>query len=238
MILSLLTALSFFVGGCGLMRREEPTRTPVPTFTPTPISAQPAPAVAAAQPQAANNDSSGPEVVTPASVPPTDTPEPVTPTPLPTPTETPMPTATPTPAPTDTPTATPTVSPTPEYIFDLETAEKFPTESLAANVVRIYAYLYSPEELGLEGYSLRVMHNGAVLPVEQVSRGGLPDQTRQEASPYTRFTNLDVLLVETQAGQWSVQPVDSAGQLVGPVAEFALSGDENTRELYVRYRQK
>ncbi len=167
------------------------------------------------------------------TIPPTDTP-------LPTATFTPLPTDTPTPIPTDTPTPepSPTPTPTPSYTFDLEVAEKHPTESLAPNVVRIYLYVYSNEAFALEGYSLRVTHNGAVLPVEQLSEGGLPDVTRADPGPYSRFTNLDVIFVEPQAGTWVVQLVDQAGTPLGPPATFELTADEETRELYVRYRQQ
>ena len=138
------------------------------------------------------------------------------------------------------PTATPTIEPTPtaspDYGFILETAQKFPTESLAPNVVRIYAYIYSPTEFGLEGYSLSVRHNGAELAVDQQSTGGLPRVTRDAPGPYSRFTNLTAIFVETQAGDWVVQLADADGNPAGPPATFQLSSDEETRELYVRYR--
>jgi hypothetical protein len=121
-------------------------------------------------------------------------------------------------------------------LFELETAEKHPTDSLASNVVRVFAYVYSAQEPALEGYTLRVTHNGAELPVDQASRGGLPDLTRTEPGPFTRFTNLDLIFVEAQAGTWVVQLLDGDGVPVGPPATFELSADEETRELYVRYR--
>lgn len=123
-------------------------------------------------------------------------------------------------------------------LFDLELAEKHPTESLAPNVVRIFLYVYSEQAFALEGYSLRVTHNGAELPVDQLSSGGLPNVTRVEPSPYTRFTNMDVIFVEAQAGTWVVQLTDDEGNIVGPPATFELTADEETRELYVRYRQR
>ena len=151
-----------------------------------------------------------------------------------------MPTATPTPEPTATPTETPepTATPTPAYLFELEAAEKFATESLAPNVVRIYAYVYAPDLLGLPGYSLRVARNGDALGVSELTDAGLPGQTRAVPSEATRFTNFSVILVEPQAGEWTLQLVDSDGVEAGPPAVFNLTADEETRELYVRYRQK
>jgi hypothetical protein len=118
----------------------------------------------------------------------------------------------------------------------LETAEKHPTVSLAPNVVRIFLYVADQDGVGLEGYSLRVLHNGAELPVDKVSEGGLPGLTRGEPSPYTRFTNMNVIFVEAQAGTWIAQLIDGNGAAVGPAAQFELTADEVTRELYVRYR--
>jgi hypothetical protein len=141
-----------------------------------------------------------------------------------------LPTQTPTSLPTDTPT------PTPEFAFELESAEKFPTDSLAPDIVRVYAYAYSPSAFALPGYSLRVIHNGALLAVSGVSTGPLPAQTRTEPSAYTRFENLNAIFVESQAGEWEVQLVDDGGQAAGPAARFTLTADEETRELYVRYR--
>jgi hypothetical protein len=168
---------------------------------------------------------------------PTDTPTPI-PTATPLPTETP--TVTPTPLPTETPTPapSPTPSPTPDYPFELEVAEKFPTDSLAQNVVRIYAYVYSPAELGLADYTLAVSHLGTPLVVEERSTGGLPAVTREDTSPFSRFTNLSAIFVEPQAGEWRVQLLDSQGAPAGPEAVFTLTEEENTRELYVRYRMK
>jgi hypothetical protein len=173
----------------------------------------------------------------------TDTPVPPTDTSTPVPTDTPLP-ATNTPVATDTPTTTPTPlatdtpvpTPTPAFTFDLVLAEKYPTTSLAPNVVRVFLYVADADDFALPGYSLRVEHNGAVLPVDKVSTGGLPGLTRGEPSPYTRFTNLTVIFVEAQAGTWTVQLIDSNGNPVGPPAQFNLTGDEDTRELYVKYQ--
>jgi hypothetical protein len=237
--LPLLTLLfvALLLSGCGL---GPPTRTPFPTFTPTPlgagepnVSGQPvtqqpaAPVVPVVQPT--------PFPTLPPTIPPTATPTPE-PTATPTDTPTPQPTATetPTPLPTDTPTPSP--SPTPSFTFELEAAEKFPTESLAPNIVRIYIYAYSETQFGLPGYTITVTHNGARLPVDQVTRAGIPDQTRPDPSPYTRFTNMNVIFVEAQEGEWVVQLVDRNGIPAGPAATFELSATEDTRELYVRYR--
>jgi len=229
--------LLIVLAGCGPFGRGEPTRTPVPTFTPTPIlvvvPAGTAPSAEAAQTAIAAATESA------AQLPPSATPEPPTATPVEipaTPTDTPAPTDTPTPEPTATPTSEPTATAVVDYGFVLEAAEKFPTESLAPNVVRVYAYVYSPREFGLGDYSLRVTHNGADLPVDQTSTAGLPQVTRQDPGPYSRFTNLNAIFVEAQAGDWTVQLVDKAGVAVGPAAMFQLSADEDTRELYVRYR--
>ncbi|MCX6045037.1 MAG: hypothetical protein NT075_07980 [Chloroflexi bacterium] len=232
-IVGILLLTSTLIFGCS-GSRSAPTRTPVSTWTPTPAG------------QVAQNETpvagQTPTVDPALSIPPTlvptstSTPAPATPTSPPTDT----PTITPTPVATDTPTETPVPSPTPTiaYAFQLEAAEKFPTESLAANVVRIYLYVYSPTELGLAGYSLNVVHNGTPLTVDEISVAGLPEQTRTEPSPYTRFTNMNVLFVEPQTGTWEVQLVDQKRAPVGPAAKFELTADERTRELYVRYKQK
>ncbi len=241
----LLPALLWLLGGCG-SGEPPPTRTPVPTWTPTPVVGG-----EAVQEQAAPTSAGseiGAQVVDAAEVAAaiaTDTPTPLptdtaTPVPTDTPPPTETPTVTPTPLPTDTPTPapTPTPSPTPDYAFTLEAAEKFPTESLAQNVVRIYAYIYSPAEFGLEGYTLGVTHLDTPLVVEEQSQAGIPAVTREDTSPYSRFTNLSAIFVEPQAGEWRVQLLDPQGAPAGPEAVFTLTEDENTRELYVRYRQE
>ncbi|MCB0071995.1 MAG: hypothetical protein KDE20_11075, partial [Caldilineaceae bacterium] len=229
---ALLTAL-LALSGCG-GRSGEATRTPVPTWTPTPLGA--VVAQAPAQDPAAQQPTPLP---IPPTLPPTATstntpiPSP-TPTPLPTDTPTPVPTPTETPLPTDTPTPVPT--PTPAYLFDLETAERFVTESLAQDIVRAYLYAYDPAQLGLPGYSMQVLHNGEVLPVDDVTSAGLPAQTRDMPGPYTRFFNLSAVFVGPQAGEWVVQLVDANGAPQGPPATFTLTPDDLQRELYVRYR--
>lgn len=248
----LLLTLLLMLAACG-GGEAEPTRTPIPTWTPTPQGAAPVEEAAAA-PVQAGPAQPGQQVLDPTQIAaaiatstPTPTPLPTdTPTPEPTatltetPTITPTPLPTDTPAPTDTPTPEPSPTPTPEpaYPFALEEAVKFPTQALAQNVVRIYAYIYSPAAFGLGDYTLRVEHDGALLVVDEVSSAGVPGQTRDEVGPYTRFTNFNVVFVEPQAGIWRVQLLDPQGQPAGPEAVFELTADENTRELYVRYRQK
>lgn len=117
-------------------------------------------------------------------------------------------------------------------------AEKHPTESLAPNVVRVFLYVYAEGEGGLGGYSARVTHNGAELTVDRVTEAGLPKLTRGEPGEYTRFTNMNVIFVEAQAGTWTVQLLDPNGVPTGPAAVFELTADEITRELYVRYRRE
>ena len=44
--------------------------------------------------------------------------------------------------------------------------------------------------------------------------------------------------MEPQAGTWELQLINERGEIVGPPATFQLTADEDTRELYMRYRQK
>ena len=223
--------LALLLSGCSF-GEATPTRTPFPTWTPTPLGQQ-APAVAAAV--QATETPTVPPTVPPPAVAPADTPTSAPPTPAPTYT----PAEEPTPAPTDTPAETPTPEPTATvaFSFTLEAAEKFPTDSLAANVVRIYLYVYSPATYGLPGYTLQVIHNGAALTVDEVSVAGIPEQTRDTPGPYTRFANMSVVFVEPQSGRWEIQLLDPQRAPVGPPVTFDLTADERTRELYVRYRQ-
>lgn len=221
--------LLWVVAGCSF-GQAAPTRTPFPTWTPTPVGQQPPAAAPVVQVTSAPPDTPPPPVA------PTATPTSAPPTPAPTNT----PADTPTPEPTNTPADTPTPEPTATAVFSftLEAAEKFPTASLAANVVRIYLYVYSPATYGLPGYTLQVTHNGAPLTVDEVSTGGIPEQTRTEPGPYTRFANMSVVFVEPQAGRWDIQLLDPTHTPVGPPVTFDLTADERTRELYVRYRQQ
>jgi hypothetical protein len=49
---------------------------------------------------------------------------------------------------------------------------------------------------------------------------------------------MNEIFVEAQAGTWHVQLIDTNEVAVGPAAEFELTADEVTRELYVRYRPR
>jgi hypothetical protein len=250
--LALLAACVLLAGCSGAGGR--PTRTPVPTWTPTPGGGLPA-ALAEPVPTSARegavagegataDEGAAADVATPVPLAPVATPEPPPTDPAPTETPTPPPptatpeppTATPSPTPTETPTPEPTATPT--YLFELESAEKLPTETLAPNIVRVWVYAYSPSELGLPGYTVRVTHDGSALTVAETTAAGVPSQTRTTPGPFTKFTNFDVIFVQPQAGIWEVQLVDAAGSEVGPAALFDLTPDEITRELYVRYRLK
>lgn len=234
----LWVSIMVFCQGCST-EQIAPTRTPLPTWTPTSVSNAAAPAQQNVQTEAGTDSSLAiaAAIAEPAAVSPaTGTPIPPTQTPLPT--NTPQPTPTPPPTATPPPINTPAPTPTPDYAFELESAEKFPTESLAQNVVRVYLYVYSPTEFALPDYSIRVAHNGAAQAVEGASQSGLPEQTRAEPSAYTRFTNFSAIFVEPQAGVWTIQLMDTDGNTVGPPASFELKDEEETRELYVRYRQR
>lgn len=231
----MLVLCVLIVTGCSF-GRAAPTRTPFPTWTPTPPGQQPAGGVPEVQVPLPDQQAAAPTATVAPQAPTPEPPAAEAPTAVPT--DTPAETATP--VPTDTPVDTPTPEPTPtsSFTFVLEAAEKFPTDSLAANVVRIYLYAYSESEFGLPGYTLRVSHNGSELTVDETTVAGVPEQTRQGASPFTRFANMSVVFVEPQAGRWEVQLLDPSRTPVGPAVNFDLTADERTRELYVRYRQE
>ena len=182
MLVSCTLASATLLSGCAFFQRGEPTRTPIPTFTPTPIVVVvPAGSVPTDGAPAPNREagSDGARPVQAQQI----APQAPTSTPAPTSTLTPPPTATHTATPAATATQTPTSTPTPipDYKFELESAQKFPTESLAPGVVRVYVYAYAPGGFGLPGYGLRIVHNGATLTAEAESKGGLPELTRQGA---------------------------------------------------------
>jgi hypothetical protein len=125
-----------------------------------------------------------------------------------------------------------------DFAFDLESSERFPTQSSKASRVRVYVLVYSLAEFALPGYSVRVWHDGILLPSYALSTGGLPEQTRPEPSSYTRLTNLQVEFIQRPGGIWEVQLVNAAGTPVGPPATFTLAESDPNRELYARYRKK
>lgn len=220
-----------------------PTRTPIPTYTPTPEGAAPAEAVAVVEPTqtpipAATLVPVEVATETPTPVPPTETP---TATPIPpteTPTETPLPTETPTftPTPTETPTVTPT--PTPDYAFVLEAAEQFPSQVPEVDEVRIYLYVYSDSAYALPDYTLRVIKDNEPLLVQARSTGDLPGETRPGPTAYTRFANLGAAFFQDPLGAWSVQLVGPNGEVAGPPATFVVGENDINREFYVRYKRK
>ena len=135
----LLFALA--LAACNEDSPEPPTRTPVPTWTATLSPAEQA--AINSQPQGDNQPTQpAPEAVV-------DTPVPDAAA-----TETPPPASTDTPTPEATPTETPEPTATVSYAFELETAEKFPTESLAPNMVRVNLFVHNAELVGLGGYRL------------------------------------------------------------------------------------
>lgn len=234
----LLLMAALLAAGCGGREDPTPTRTPIPTYTPTPIGQQPA---AVAQ-QPASRDAA-PPTATPAPATATFTPQPptATPTPLP-PTATATPTETPPPTPTGTPTATPTATltptPTPDYAFLLEMAEQFPTQLPGVDEVRVYVYVYNGAAYALGGYTIAVTKDGVPLTVLARSTDGLPGETRPGPSPYTRFANLGAAFFEAPEGEWEIQLLDGGGFTMGEPARFILGPNDNLRELYLRYREK
>lgn len=214
--------IALFVAACSGENESQATRTPVPTWTPTPGAVDPSAPTPTAQPEIASEaQTSTPTIVdTPTSAP----------------VDTPVPTETPTQEAEATPTAEPTA--TAAFAFELEIAEKFPTDTLAPNMVRVFLFVTDATQLGLGGYRLLVMHDDKPLAVDSASTAGLPALTRDTPGPYSRFTNLNAVFVESQSGRWTIQLLDPNGAAVGPQTSFDLTADEITRELYVRYRLK
>ncbi len=121
-----------------------------------------------------------------------------------------------------------------EFTFDLRMQEQFPETGL----VRIFLYVYSGNN-SLAGYSLRVVHNGAELPVEGTSFAGQPAFTWPFQDARQRYQNFKVEFSDVDpAGTWEVQIIDSDGNAVGPSATFTLAANDPQQELYVRYEQR
>lgn len=234
----LLLVAATLIAACGGREEPTPTRTPIPTYTPTPIGQQAAAVAqqAPAQQPVAPTATPEPPTATFTPEPPTATPTPVPPTDTPVPTSTPSPT--PTATPTITPSPTPTPTPTPNYAFQMEMAEQFPTQLPGVDEVRVYVYVYNGTAYALGGYTLAVTKDGVPLTVLARSTDGLPGETRPGPSPYTRFANLGVAFFEKPEGVWEVQLLDGGGLAVGAPVRFILGPDDNLRELYLRYREK
>jgi hypothetical protein len=172
-VFGLVLVLALVSLGCGLTERlgsgsvndageadSLPTRTPWPTFTPTPDSvAVVPPGGTGEQSQAAPND-----MPTPTPMPlPTDTPTPMpapdTPTPVPPPpTDTPPP-PTNTPAPPPPPTNTPAPPPTPKPQYQFTPAPWYGGDRNDA-IVRFYGHLLDTNGNPVNGYSVRVTCGG------------------------------------------------------------------------------
>lgn len=121
----------------------------------------------------------------------------------------------------------------PGATFTLVTQEQFPE----SNMVRVYAYVYAGSE-ALEGYSVRVTHDGRALPVTETSFGGQPAFTWPFQDARQRYQNLKVEFAEEPAaGSWAIELVDAQGQSAGPAAQFTLAENDPNRELYVRYER-
>jgi hypothetical protein len=167
--LGLALVLTLVSLGCGLTERlgtrlaGDPvktvsviTRTPWPTFTPTPGGVA-----------AVSSDETGGQAVvmlnnlptstptmppadTPTPLPPTDTPTPVPPTP----TDTPLPPPTKPPAPPPAPTATPVPAPPPKPQYQFSPAPWYAGEPNAA-IVRFYGHIKDASGGAVNGYSVK-----------------------------------------------------------------------------------
>ncbi len=166
----------------------------------------------------------------PTAAPPTDTPLPAPAAEQPT---APVEVAQPLP-PTETPApAEPTATSAPAFPFNLVAQEQFVETN---NLVRIFAYVYQGNT-ALPGYTLRVTKDGADLPVSATSSDAA-GFTWPVANPRQRFQNMKVEFPNVQVGgTWEIQLLDSGGAPAGPAATFTLTGDDQNRELYVRYEK-
>lgn len=147
----------------------EPTRAPLPTFTPTPLPPTDTPFLTDTP---LPIDTPGPPADTPTPiptdtpVPPTDTPAPPTNTPLP-PTPTPVP-ATPTPVPpTPTFTPVPTATATPAILFELGAWWK---ENNCYDL-GVYGVVTDAQDNALSGITIEVVHEDKIFTTTSDSDG-------------------------------------------------------------------
>lgn len=118
--------------------------------------------------------------------------------------------------------------------FDLRKQEQFPETGL----VRIFLYVVSGTD-SQAGYSLRITHNGAELPVEGESFAGQPAFTWPFQDARQRYQNFKIEFADIDpAGVWEVQLIDSSGSPAGPAATFNLAANDPQQELYVRYEKR
>ena len=130
-------------------------------------------------------------------------------------------------------TAPPTDTPAPAFAFALTAQESFPENN---DLVRVFLYVFQGDQ-ALPGYTLRVKHDGAELPVGNVSADAA-GMTWPTASPRQRFQNMKVEFPGVNpGGVWEVQLIDGGGAPVGPPAIFTMTATDANRELYVRYEQ-
>src|SRR5690606_12780046 len=109
-----------------------------------------------------------------------------------------------------------------EFTFDLRNQEQF----AETGMVRIYLYVYSGND-ALAGYSLRISHDGAELPVEGTSFAGQPALTWPFQDARQRYQNFKVEFPDVgPTGVWEVQLIDSSGNPVGPATTFTLAPND------------
>jgi uncharacterized protein YraI len=181
------------------------------------------------------DDAAAPLVTQPAVVevsPPTATPQTVAVAEPPTATPPPAPLAAAPaePEPTTSAQGGPVTTAASTFEFELVAQEQFPE----TNVVRVFLYVFDGKG-ALAGYGLRVVKDGAELPVEGVSFGPNSAFTWPVADPRQRAQNFKGEFPnQNPAGVWEVQLMRD-GVPVGPPASFTLVAGDQNRELYVRY---
>lgn len=133
--------------------------------------------------------------------------------------------------PTETP--APVEPPVPAFPFNLVAQEQFVESN---DLVRIFLYVYQGNA-ALPDFSLRVTKDGVEMPVSAKSSDAA-GFTWPVADPRQRFQNMKIEFPGVQAaGTWEVQLLDGSGAPAGAPATFTLTGDDQNRELYVRYEQ-